>query len=196
MHTEINDLELISQTLRGQRHAYAMLVNRYRDFVYTLALRVVNNREDAEEVAQDAFLKAYQALGQFRGQSKFSTWLYTIVFNTACTLQRKKQLEVNSIENKTVERVLQNHPSHWNADSVLHNNDRNRELEYAINKLPQEYAAVITLFYQGENSIEEIAAITNIEISNVKVRLHRARKMLKEILEIRLQHELHDVLDN
>ena len=100
MSTGLNDNELISQVLSGDQQAYAGLVNRYQNYVFTLALRFTKNREDAEEVSQDIFIKAYRALSDFRGASKFSTWLYTIVNTTCITFLRKKRLEVHSLDNE------------------------------------------------------------------------------------------------
>ena len=93
MSTGLNDNELISKVLSGDQQAYAGLVSRYQNYVFTLALRVVKSREDAEEVAQDSFIKAYKYLADFKGASKFSTWLYTIVNNTAISFLRKKKVE-------------------------------------------------------------------------------------------------------
>ena len=90
MSTGLNDNEIISKVLSGDTQAYAVLVNRYQNYVFTLAMRMVKTREDAEEVAQDIFIKAYRALADFRGASKFSTWLYTIVNTTCITFLRKK----------------------------------------------------------------------------------------------------------
>ena len=99
MSTGLNDNEIISKVLRGDHQAYSLLVNRYQNYVFTLTLRMIKNREDAEEVAQDIFIKAYRALADFRGDAKFSTWLYTIV-NTSCiTFLRKKKLDLQSLDN-------------------------------------------------------------------------------------------------
>src|SRR5215510_14691733 len=98
MLTGQNDNEIISQVLNGDHQAYAQLVNRYQSYVFTLALRFTKNREDAEEVAQDIFVKAYRALADFKGNSKFSTWLYTIVNNTCITFLRKKKLQTHSLD--------------------------------------------------------------------------------------------------
>jgi RNA polymerase sigma-70 factor (ECF subfamily) len=105
MSTGLNDNELISKVLSGDQQAYAALVNRYQNYVFTLASRFTKNREDAEEVSQDIFIKAYRALADFRGASKFSTWLYTIVNTTCITFLRKKRLEVHSLDNEKVFRA-------------------------------------------------------------------------------------------
>src|SRR5688572_4443293 len=101
MSTGLSDNEIISIVLNGDKQAFAQLVDRYQNYVFTLALRMVKSREDAEEVSQDIFVKAYRSLADFRGASKFSTWLYTIV-NTSCiTFLRKKKLEIKSLDDES-----------------------------------------------------------------------------------------------
>ena len=97
MSTGLNDNEIISKVLNGDPQAFAGLVDRYQNYVFTLTLRMIKSREDAEEVAQDVFIKAFRSLANFRGESKFSTWLYTIVNITCITFLRKKKLEVHII---------------------------------------------------------------------------------------------------
>src|SRR3954464_14243400 len=102
MHTEPNDMDIISRVLQGDSAAYASLVQRYQNFVFTIVLRYVKSREDAEEVAQDVFIKAYRSLADFKGNSKFSTWLYTVTTTTCITFLRKKKLDIQSLDNEHV----------------------------------------------------------------------------------------------
>src|ERR1700754_2165670 len=118
MLTGPNDNEIISNVLNGDQQAYAGLVSRYQNYVFTLALRFTKNREDAEEVAQDIFIKAYKALADFKGNSKFSTWLYTIVNNTCITFLRKKRLEVHSLDKEGVFEVADSQDSGLRANLV------------------------------------------------------------------------------
>src|SRR5258705_13266819 len=118
MSTGLNDKEIIGQVLDGNQDAYSVLVNRYQNYVFTLAFRMIKNREDAEEVAQDAFIKAYKYLRDFRGESKFSTWLYTIVNTTAITFLRKKKLDVYSLDNENVFEMADSKDSGMRADLV------------------------------------------------------------------------------
>ncbi len=118
MSTGLNDNELISKVLSGDQQAYATLVTRYQNYVFTLSLRFTKNREDAEEVSQDIFVKAYRALADFRGASKFSTWLYTIVNTTCITFLRKKKLEVHSLDNEKVFEFADNLDSGMRANLV------------------------------------------------------------------------------
>src|SRR6476659_10119331 len=108
MHTEPNDMDIISRVLQGDSAAYASLVQRYQNLVFTIVLRYVKSREDAEEVAQDVFVKAYRSLADFKGASKFSTWLYTIATTTSLTALRKKKLEIHSLDNEKVFEVADN----------------------------------------------------------------------------------------
>src|SRR3954464_6134080 len=100
MHTEPNDMDIISRVLQGDSAAYATLVERYQNFVFTIVLRYVKGREDAEEVAQDVFVKAFRALADFKGTSKFSTWLYTVATTTSISFLRKKKLETHSLDDE------------------------------------------------------------------------------------------------
>src|SRR4026207_2108598 len=118
MSTGLNDNELISKVLRGDQQAYAGLVNRYQNYVFTLALRFTKNREDAEEVSQDIFIKAYRALADFRGASKFSTWLYTIVNTTCITFLRQKRTEVHYLDHATIFEVADSVDSGMRSNQV------------------------------------------------------------------------------
>ncbi|HZI54716.1 MAG TPA: sigma-70 family RNA polymerase sigma factor [Chitinophagaceae bacterium] len=182
MSTGLNDNELISRVLKGDQQAYAGLVTRYQNYVFTLALRFTKNREDAEEVSQDIFVKAYRALADFRGGSKFSTWLYTIVNNTCITFLRKKRLEVHSLDNEKVFEVADSMDSGMRANQV-EQKSRLAMVNNAITMLNPDDAEVLTLFYKGEQTLEEIARILGIEANTAKVRLHRARTRLKEKME-------------
>ena len=192
MSTGLNDIEIISQVLNGDQQAYAGLVNRYQNYVFTLALRMVKNREDAEEVAQDAFIKAYKYLADFRGTSKFSTWLYTIVNNTGITFLRKKKLEIHSLDNKKVFEMADNRDSGFSAN-MIEQKSKVAMVNSAITLLNPDDAEIITLFYKAEQSLEEIAGILRVEANTAKVRLHRARTRLKEKMETYFAEEVKDM---
>jgi RNA polymerase sigma-70 factor (ECF subfamily) len=192
MSTGLNDNELISKVLSGDQQAYAGLVNRYQNYVFTLALRFTKNREDAEEVSQDIFIKAYRALADFRGASKFSTWLYTIVNTTCITFLRKKRLEVHSLDNEKVFELADSQDSGMRAN-LVEQKSRLAMVNNAIKMLSIDDAEVITLFYKGEQTLEEIAQILGIEANTVKVRLHRARTRLKEKMETHFAQEVKDL---
>ena len=192
MSTGLNDNEIIRLVLGGDHQAYAEIVNRYKDYVFTLVLRIVRNREDAEEIAQDVFVKAYRYLADFKGNSKFTTWLYTIVNNTSISFLRKKRPEVLSMDNEKVYAVAENQDSGMQANQVEQKSKVNM-VNRAIALLSPDDAEIITLFYKGEQSLEEIAGILGVEQNTAKVRLHRARTRLKEKMETHFASEVRDL---
>ena len=193
MGQNITDLMLIQNVLNGDSNQYALLVKRHQRFVFTLALRFAKNREDAEEIAQDCFIKAYKALGTFKQSSKFSTWLYTITYTTAMTFLRKKRLLTASLHDEETFVQLENHTSGFNANGY-EKQDSHKFLIQAIDLLTPDDAAIITLFYQGEQSLEEIGLTLNMTPNTVKVKLHRARQRLKDKLQYLLKDEVKELL--
>lgn len=191
MQQQETDLELIDIVLAGNTAAYAHLVKRHQRFVFTLALRFAKNREDAEEIAQDCFVKAYRALGTFKQKSKFSTWLYTITYTTAMSYLRKNQLNTSSINDD--ENVLEIASVDFDAN-IVEKKSSYVYLAQAIKMLLPDDAVIITLFYNGEQSLEEIANTLNMETNTIKVKLHRARIRLKEKLQYLLKHEVKDLI--
>jgi RNA polymerase sigma-70 factor (ECF subfamily) len=193
MQSNLTDIELIEQTLSGDQSAYADLVKRHQRFVFTLAIRFAKNREDAEEIAQDCFIKAYRSLESFKRESKFSTWLYSIVYTTAMTTLRKKRVDTTSIDDEDTYIQIANSPSGYDTNNA-ENRSRSFYLNQAIEQLSPDDAAIITLFYKGEQSLEEIAQALCIEANSVKVKLFRARQRLKEKLERNLKHEAKELI--
>ncbi|HEV7783679.1 MAG TPA: sigma-70 family RNA polymerase sigma factor [Chitinophagaceae bacterium] len=192
MSTGLNDNEIISQVLNGDHQAYAVLVNRYQNYVFTLILRMIKSREDAEEVAQDVFIKAYKYLADFRGDSKFTTWLYTIVNNTSISFLRKKKLDVYSLDNENVFEAADSMDSGLRANMV-EQKSKLAMVNNAIGLLNPDDAQVITLFYKAEQSLEETAQVLGIEVNAAKVRLHRARARLKTKMETHFAHEIKEL---
>jgi len=193
MQSKLSDIELIEQTLAGNQAAYADLVKRHQRFGFTLAMRFAKNREDAEEIAQDSFIKAYRSLATFQRQSKFTTWLYSIVYTTAMTFLRKKRVGTDSIDDENIYIQLENSSSSDDINSA-ENTSRSYYLNQAITQLMPDDAAIITLFYMGEQSLDEISKTLGIEASTVKVKLFRARQRLKEKLEHNLKHEVKELI--
>ena len=167
--------------LHGQQSAYGILVSRYQSYVFTLAMRYVNDRELAEELAQDVCVKAYRYLADFKGNSKFSTWLYTIVHTTCLSQMRKKKEAVVFLEEEKMVSIADS-SSFESPSNRLEQKMQKQVLDSAMSQLPETDAQLLTLFYQGEQSVEEIGVIMGLTTSNVKVRLFRARGKLKEIL--------------
>ena len=193
MQSKLSDTELIEQTLAGDQSAYADLVKRHQRFVFTLAIRFAKNREDAEEIAQDCFVKAYRSLESFQRQSKFTTWLYSIVYTTAMTTLRKKRITTDSIDDEDTFIQVENKPSGYDENNV-ENKSRSFYLSQAIDQLLPDDATIITLFYKGEQSLEEIAQTMGIEANTVKVKLFRARQRLKDKLERNFKHEAKELI--
>ncbi len=192
MQAELTDTDIIQQVLQGNGAAYATLVTRYQSYVFTIVLRYVKAREDAEEVAQDVFVKAYRSLADFKGASKFSTWLYTITTTSCITALRKKKLEMHSLDNERVFAVADNIDGGMSANQV-EQKSRVTMVNEAIALLSPDDAQVITLFYKGEQTLEEIAQALGKEVNTVKVQLHRARTRLKEKMQKHFSHEVKDL---
>lgn len=193
MQDHKSDTELISKVLDGDRQAYAQLIKRHQRFVFTLALRFSKSREDAEEISQDCFIKAYRALHTFKQTSKFSTLLYRIVYTTSMTFLRKKRLDTQSIDDESSIIQLESHISDLSSNEVEHKS-KMVFVNLAISRLLPDDAAIITLFYQGEQSLEEIGQALGMEANTVKVKLHRARHRLKEKIENILHQEVRELI--
>jgi len=187
-----SDQIYIDKVLSGDTNAFAYLVNKYKDMTYTIAIKIVKSHEDAEEVAQDSFLKAYEKLNTFKGNAKFSTWLYTIVYRNSITKIRKKKVDTSDIDDY----VIDNHSEGDDFPQIeaMKNEEQQKYVREAIDKLPEKDALLITLFYMNDNSIEEIEQITELSQSNVKVKLFRARKKLNQELSLLLKEELKTIL--
>jgi RNA polymerase sigma-70 factor (ECF subfamily) len=179
------DGELIARVLAGDQGAYAVLVERHSDLVYAIVSRIVLNEADAADVAQEAFVRAYHALGRFRGDSKFSSWLYRIAVNRSLThLKRTKRraavLDPTSGARAEVEASLGAPPE--SPDEAVLKDERRATVRAAVSQLPPRYRAVVTLFYLEEKSYREVAEILGIPMGTLKTHLHRARALLKEAL--------------
>jgi RNA polymerase sigma-70 factor (ECF subfamily) len=184
-----DDLLVIQDILQGQQSAYAILVNKYQSYVFTLVLRYVADRGLAEELAQDVFVKAYRCLADFKGSSKFSTWLYTIVHTTCLSQLRKKKDETMWLEESGLRDVTaQMHGDR--VETVIEGRSQKLLISRALTHLPPDDAQIITLFYGAEQSLEEIARILGITCNNAKVKLHRARQRLREVLQTKFTAEL------
>jgi len=192
MQAKVSDNEIITSVLVGNHALFADLVKRHQAYVFTLALRFVKKREEAEEVAQDTFVKAYRSLGSFKMESKFTTWLYTICYHTAMTQLRKKKLVAVSIDDEANNIQLDNQ-NYYNELSV-EKKSRSFFIKKAIDMLLPDDATIINLFYNGEQSLDEIATVMNMECNTVKVKLHRSRHRLKEKLELLLKEEVKELL--
>lgn len=177
----VSDRELIDRVLAGDSRAYHGLVERYQHMVFTLAVRLLRNRELAEETAQDVFVKAFQGLKGFRGGAKFSTWLYKIAYHrildVADAENRKPGLRSDLLPEKVTARSLE---EPW---SQLMEKERRSVLDEALSRLEPDDRSLLSLFYLQEQSLQEVSEITGLNQGTVKVRLFRARERLRTSLE-------------
>lgn len=192
MSDQLTDMEIVRGVLKGNTQLYAGLISRYQNLVFSIILKYTESREDAEELSQDVFVKAYRSLADFRGDAKFSTWLYTIANTTCITFVRKKKLEVHSLDNERVFEVADSQDSGFRANQV-EQKSRSRMVADAIALLSPDDAKIITLFYKGEQSLEEIGNIMSLDPNTVKVKLHRARGRLKEKMEKHFAEEVRNL---
>jgi RNA polymerase sigma factor (sigma-70 family) len=185
-----DDNHYIELVIQGETAAFAPLVNRHKDLVFTIAMNITRNREDAEEVAQDVFLKAFQKLAGFRKESGFATWLYRIAYNEAITKIRKSKIKTLELEEEIMEIV----PVEELEDDIagLDEHEQKQVIAKILDKLPEIDRVLVTLFYLNNQPITEIVQVTGLGESNIKVRLHRVRKKicleLQEILKMRSLH--------
>ena len=175
-----SDIFFIEQVLNGRVNAFSHLIDRHKDKAFNLALRISGNREEAEEIAQDAFLKAYRALDRFKMKSSFETWLYRIVYNTAISLVRARKKGILSIEDFPADAI--DFMTYNTREEDAENEYRNSLVNFALQKINEEERAII-LYYYDELDTGEISEITGISKSNIKVRLFRARQKMIEIIE-------------
>lgn len=186
--TTIDDQHYINLVIKGDTNAFAVLANQYKNMVFSLALKMVKNREEAEEVAQDAFIKVYKSLGNFKGDSKFSTWLYTITYNTCLDRLRKYKREQHTV---TVDEYIENQLALAdNTLNSLEDNERKKIIQDCLLLLPGEDSFLLTLFYFEEQSVKEIAGIIGVNANHVKIKLYRSRKRLAAVLKTQLDNEM------
>ncbi len=171
-----NEKILLQRILDGETDLFSHFVERYSNLIFSLIVRVIISKEDAEELTQDVFLKAFQKLHSFKGNCSFSTWLYRIAYNSAVSATRKKKFNFLPTEESQIENVPDSA-----VDEFLSREDDEvllQHLENALCKLNTEDRLLITLFYYLDKSVSEISDILEITVENVKVKLYRVRKKL------------------
>ncbi len=184
-----SDEEVIQRILKGDPSAFALLVDKYQNYVFTLVLRFTDKREDAEELAQDSFIKAYRCLADFRGDAKFSTWLFTITRTTCLSFLRKKNLPTISLDSIQNSAHMENRESQFHAN-LVEKKSKHAMLNEAIKMLSSDDAQVLDLFYKADRTLEETGKIMGLDANTVKVKLHRARRRLREKMEKYFASEL------
>lgn len=179
---------LINKIIEGDTKAFSTLVNRYKDLVFTLAIRMLKHREEAEEVSQDTFIKVFKSLGKFKGDSKFSTWIYKVTYNTCLDRIKKNKRQIKEIaidefsehEIKTID----------NALTYLERKEQEEKIQECLQLLPSQDSFLLTLYYFEDLSLEEISKIVDIEPNTIKVKIFRSRKKLASILKQHLEPEI------
>lgn len=184
----LDDQFHITKILKGDTKSFAVLVDRYKDLVFTLAIRMLKNREEAEEVSQDVFVKVYKSLSKFKGDSKFSTWIYRITYNSCLdTLKKYKQeYHIIPVDVYTEHQVM----IIDNAFDALVEKEQRQAIEDCLYRLPSEDSFLLTLYYFEGQSLDEISKILGLTANNVKVKLFRSRKKLTSILKQRVEPEI------
>lgn len=174
----IKDELIISRVLQGEKQAFAMLLAKYQDMVFSICLKMVKDRDMAEELAQVSFVKAYTSLASYSSKAKFSTWLYRICYNSCLDhlkrVQGKRFQDIQEVE-LTSEQTL-------DPSKVLENKEDKERVRNAIQELDPATQVLVLLFYFEEQSVKEISEILQLSVSNVKVKLYRARKQLQNLL--------------
>ncbi|MCK5135381.1 MAG: sigma-70 family RNA polymerase sigma factor [Bacteroidales bacterium] len=181
----------IDRIKEGDKKAFTWVVDTYKDMVYTICLRMLTNETDAAEAAQEVFVKAYRYIQGFQQKSKFSTWLYRISYNHCISVIRKKTKVIDLVDEMPVDEVNE---SDINGLDRLSLEERRRYLQMAIEALPETDAVVVTLFYYDELSLDEIAGVTGLTSSNIRIKLHRSRKRMYQVISSNLKSEISSIL--
>ncbi len=179
------DSELITECLNGRTEAFGELVTRYQDRLFGTLVTMLGSVEDARDVAQDAFVQAYQKLESFRGQSAFYSWLFRIALNSSVDhhrRQRRPTVSIDAAREQTGSEPTDLHPDNSPSFSI-ERTERQTLVQLALSKLSPEYRQVLVLKEMEDMKYEEIAAMVKIPVGTVRSRIHRGRAELKEILE-------------
>ncbi len=182
------DQNSIDSILEGDSHAFAVLIDRYKHMVFTIALKIVKNREDAEEVAQDVFVNAYKALNTYKGDAKFSTWLYRIAYYKSLDYAKKNKRKPPMIS-LSISGIYHLSSPDGPLDSI-EATERQTIIRDALDQLPEGDSVLITLHYYDGMTLKEIASVMGITTNTAKVRLFRSRKRLADIFKKNMDLEI------
>ena len=183
-----DDQQIIDKVLNGDTNAFSSLVEKYKDMVFSLAIKVTKNREEAEEVSQDSFIKAFKSLKNFKGDSKFSTWLYKIAYNNCMDRIKKNARRYNT---DAIDEVVENKiKATEDTMQMIERKERAILMNECMEELPEDERSILWLFYYKELSLKEIIEVTSLSQTNLKVKLHRARKKLLAIVQQRVEPEI------
>ncbi len=183
----MEEKQWIQKVLKGDTSAFAYFVDTYQDMAVTIAYRICGNRQDAEDIVQNAFVKAFHNLHTFRSDSKFSTWFYRIVYNTALTHINNRNFNTEFVDYKMMDGDASY--SEWDTLDKIDEDERKEMVNRTMDRMPKDEGVLLSLYYLEENSVKDICLITGLTESNVKVKLHRARKRFAEILNSIMHYE-------
>ena len=178
---DVSNSELVKKSQLGDKSAFEELVKRHQELVFSLSFKLTGNRELANDVAQEAFIRAWKAIGKFRGDSTFGTWIYRITVNTAWTLRKKAKKHYSLNIEDTQEPIVVDEKK--DPELVAINTDLSLVLRKALNQIPLEQRIIVELKNIEGRSHKEIADYLDISVTAAKVRLHRAHQKLRNILE-------------
>jgi RNA polymerase sigma factor (sigma-70 family) len=185
------ETDLLNRIIHGETKLFKIFVDKYKDSSLTIACSLLKDREEAEDVVQDSFLKAFRQLPRFNFQSTFKSWLYRIVVNTSYHALEKRKIRRSSAID---EQLVRRHPSSDTAYDTTLTNERKEAIQHVLSGMKTNEALILQLYYLGEQSLNEIVEITGMSLSNVKVTLHRGRKNFGDQLRNLIGEELDDFL--
>ena len=180
-----SDIELVQEVRNGRRQAYTALMRRYQERVYWVARRIVGSHDDADDIVQETFVKAYLALGEFRGDSSFFTWIYRIAVNLSLNALRKRQVLNYLHESELLSRIL---PSTDDPGKDLENSEIESALQRAVATLPEKQKAVFVMRYYDEMTYEEIGRVLKTSVGGLKANYFHALRKVREYM----RHEIQD----
>lgn len=179
--SHLSDQQYINGLSNGNMGILKSFIDQYKHMVYTLALRILKNHEDAEEVAQDTFMKAFQSISRFHGDSRLSTWLYKIAYHNSLDYLKRNRRNPKAMD------LEADYSGKCSTDGgpweLLEATERREIINKALAKLPGEDGVILSLFYFESYSLKEISSVVGLSMGAVKVRLHRSRKRLALVLE-------------
>ncbi len=171
-----DEFHIIQRICEGETNLFSLFLSRYSDAVYSLIVRIASSKEDAEELTQDVFIKAFKKLNTFQGKSSFLTWLYRIAYNTAISATRKTRQDFSYIDETMIDKVPDE-----NVDMLFEKDENENllnKLQVVLKRLSAEEKMLIALYYSKGEKIHDIAGIMDLSSDNVKIKLYRVRKKL------------------
>lgn len=187
---EVLDTRLVKLARKGDHRAFAEIVSLYKDKLYHLACRMTGNRQEAEDVVQDTFLRVFKNLDSFDENQKFSTWIYRIATNQCIDRLRKKRkvysLDAETSDHEGIDGYAMLPCDDRTPESELLLSETQRLIQQAMETLPPKYKSVMILRYMQDLSLQEISEVLDMPVTTVKTRVHRGREFLRKRLENKL----------